>query len=98
MFAAKALSGGVGGGGVLALAALSGLADVDPITLSMAREAGAVVAAEYAAIVILVAAAANMTAKCGLAAFFGGVRFAAPLAAIAALAIFAAGSTALFLH
>lgn len=96
MLAAKLLSGGFGQGGLLGLAAVSGLADVDPITLSMARETGPSVTAAYAAVVILVAAAANAVAKCVLAAFFGGARFAAPLAATAALSVLAAGSAVLF--
>jgi len=98
MLAAKVLSAGFGEGSLLGLAALSGLADVDPITLSMAKDAGSSVAVEQAALVILVAAAANLVAKCALAASFGGMRFAAPLAAIASLAIVAAGSVALFLR
>ncbi|HWA88767.1 MAG TPA: DUF4010 domain-containing protein [Rhizomicrobium sp.] len=95
MLAAKLLSGGFGEGSLLGLAALSGLADVDPITLSMARDTGTTVTASYAAIVILVAAAANLVAKCALAVFFGGTRFAAPLIATAALGILAAGSVVL---
>lgn len=95
MLAAKVLAGGFGEGSLLGLAAVSGLADVDPITLSMARTTGTTVTASYAAIVILVAATANLTAKCALAAFFGGARFAAPLAATAALSVLA-GSVVLF--
>ena len=92
MLAAKLLSTGFGQGGLIGLAAASGLADVDPITLSMARETGTTLTAGYAAIVILVAAGANLVAKCVLAAFFGGARFSAPLAAIAALSFLAASA------
>jgi uncharacterized membrane protein (DUF4010 family) len=96
MLAAKLLSSGFGQGGLIGLAAASGLADVDPITLSMARETGTTLTAGYAAIVILVAAGANLIAKCALATFFGGPRFAAPLVAIATLSILAAGAVVLF--
>src|SRR5262249_3353713 len=71
MLAAKLRSGGFGQSGLIGLAATSGLADVDPITLSMARETGTTIAAGYAAIVILVAAGANLVAKSALAVFFG---------------------------
>jgi len=98
MLGAKLLSDGFGQGGLLGLAAASGLADVDPITLSMARETGTTLTAGYAAIVILVAAGANLIAKCALAIFFGGARFAAPLVAVAALSIVTAGTVVLFVR
>jgi hypothetical protein len=56
------------------------------------RRMGAAVTTEYAALAILMAAAANAVAKCAVAAFFGGARFAAPLAVTAVLGAFAAGA------
>jgi uncharacterized membrane protein (DUF4010 family) len=95
MFAAKLLSGTVGEAGLLGLGAISGLADVDPITLSMARSAGSAVTPAEAAAVILTAAGTNLAAKCALAIFFGGFRFARPLLATAILSV-AAASAATF--
>jgi uncharacterized membrane protein (DUF4010 family) len=92
MLAAKLLAGAMGESGLLGLGAVSGLADVDPITLSMARSAGSGVTFDEAASVILVAAGANLVAKCALAVFFGGTRLARPLLAVAALAAGAAGA------
>lgn len=40
-----------------------------------------------AAVVILVAAGANLVAKCALALFFGGMRFALPLIGTAILSM-----------
>ncbi len=79
--------------GLPALAFASGLVDVDPITLSTAK-LGQSVGYSYAALVILIAAGANLIAKCSLAWMFGGARLAMPLIAIAALA--GAGAAAAF--
>ena len=81
-----------GGAGLPTLAFVSGLADVDPITLSMAKMASQAIGYSYAAEVILIAAAANLLAKCVLAVAFGGWRLGAPLMAIAALASTAAAA------
>ncbi len=92
LLAAKLLSSAFGPGGVISLAAISGFADVDPITLSMAklsRDSGVV---GYAALAILTAAGTNLVAKCALAVFFGGLRFALPLIATAAVAALTAGA------
>ena len=72
------------------LGGLSGLLDVDPITLSMAEMARNGLTASLAAQTILVAAAANGLAKSVLAVIFGGARLGGILSA-AALAAFAAG-------
>ncbi len=90
MIASKWLLRVAGTGGVLALAAVSGLADVDPMTLSMGQAAGHSVAVGYAAIVVLVANAANLLARCVLGGIFGGVRFGLTLTAIAVAAAAAA--------
>lgn len=98
MLAAKWLTGMFGEGGLIGLAAISGLADVDPITLSMARQTGAGFAAGYAALVILTAALANLAAKCALGIYFGGWRFAGPLLAAAAASSIAGGAALLILQ
>lgn len=75
--------------GLLTLGGLSGILDVDPITLSMAGLADKGVAARFAAETILVAAAANGVAKAVLAQFFGGWRLGSILSAAALGAILA---------
>ncbi len=67
--------------GLLSLGGISGLLDVDPITLSMAdlaRTAGT--PAALASATILTAATANGLAKTVLAIIFGGARLGATLA------------------
>ena len=93
MVIAKLLLTAFGQSGLLPLAAVTGLADVDPITLSSARMLGTSLTAEAAALAILVAGGANLVAKAGVAVAVGGPRYGAPLAASAALAI-AAGAIA----
>ncbi len=72
--------------GLVPLAAVSGFVDVDPITLSVSRQAGQSVALPYAATVILVAGAANLVCKNALAIALGSREFAIYLTA-AALAV-----------
>jgi len=81
--------------GVYALSAVTGLMDVDPITLSMARLAGAGLSPAVAVAAILIAGAANMLAKSVLAFLFGGRRLGLTLGATAALA-FAGGAATYF--
>jgi len=85
-----------GQSGLFALAGLSGLLDVDPITLSMARLAGAGITPAVAAATILIAASANALSKSVLAVTFGGPRLGLALSAMALLA-FGAGA-AVFFH
>jgi uncharacterized membrane protein (DUF4010 family) len=54
---------------------LSGLADVDAITLSMASLAGTEVSHDLAVDAITLAAISNVIAKTGMAAFFGSRKF-----------------------
>ena len=77
------------------LAGVSGLLDVDPITLSMARLSGSGVAQSVAVAAILIAAAANATAKFVLASAFGGARLGLSLGACA-LAAGGAGALVYF--
>jgi uncharacterized membrane protein (DUF4010 family) len=80
---------------LFALGGVSGLLDVDPITLSMARLAGAGVTPAVATDTILIAAAANGLAKSVLAVAFGGVRLGMTLSGLALLA-FGGGAVAYF--
>lgn len=82
-----------GQGGLLALSGLSGLLDVDPITLSSANMVRDGMAAAPAAHAILVAAVANAGAKAVLGAGFGGLRMGLVLSAAALLSI---GAGAIF--
>ncbi len=91
MLATRLLAIAFGKPGLFALAFLSGLADVDPITLSMTGMAGHAAGETIAAATILIAVASNMLAKCLLAVMFGTARFAFRLAVIAAAGAACAG-------
>lgn len=69
--ASKLLGTGAGSLTLLPLAAVSGLVDVDPITISVARIAGGALPLRDAAQVILVAAAANLACKTAVAIALG---------------------------
>ncbi|OJU07876.1 MAG: hypothetical protein BGN85_08480, partial [Alphaproteobacteria bacterium 64-11] len=86
-----------GPGGLLALGGLSGLLDVDPVTLSMSRMTHTGLAPALAVATILIAAAANGLTKSVLAVAFGGWRLGLVLSGLA-LAAFAAGVAAWFLQ
>ncbi|HJZ44169.1 MAG TPA: MgtC/SapB family protein [Hyphomicrobiaceae bacterium] len=96
MMLAKALTLWTGTTTVMALAAASGIADVDAITLSMARLGRADLAVETAALAILLALGVNSVSKAVLATMTGGRNFGAMLVAGTALAI-AAGLGTLWL-
>jgi uncharacterized membrane protein (DUF4010 family) len=87
---AKLAGSGTNQLGLLPLAAVSGLVDVDPITLSVSRVAGQAVSFPYAAAVIIVAGGANLLCKTVLAALFGSRSFALCLGAAAFSAAVAA--------
>jgi uncharacterized membrane protein (DUF4010 family) len=91
MLLAKFFSGGESG--LFALGGLSGLLDVDPITLSMAKMANTGLASTIAVSTILIAATANGLAKSVLAIIFGGWRLGLKLSGLALLA-FGAGAAA----
>ncbi len=61
---------------LFALAALSGIADVDAITLSMARMAGSTITSSQAADAILIAACVNTIVKAAMATGVAGRRMA----------------------
>jgi uncharacterized membrane protein (DUF4010 family) len=83
-----------GAAGIYAVAAISGLADVDAITLSAGRQAAGL-GAFVAAAAVLIAAAANIAVKGALALLIGGR--ACGLPAIAAFAAIVAAGAAAFL-
>jgi uncharacterized membrane protein (DUF4010 family) len=87
MLLGRALKEWFGDTGVLALAATSGVADVDAITLSLARMSHDELSIRIAMMGIIIAAAANNLIKGGMAAFIGGnavgIRVGLPLLASA---------------
>jgi len=93
MLLAKFFSGGEDG--LLALGGLSGLLDVDPITLSMAKMANFGLSQSLAVSTILIALASNSVAKSVLAVVFGGWRLGMKLSAVALVAM-GAGALAYF--
>jgi uncharacterized membrane protein (DUF4010 family) len=90
---AKIVSERAGDAGVFAVAAVSGLADVDALTLSMTRLAPASVPAATAAIAIVIAAGVNTAVKAAMAATVGTARMGAIAGAVSAAAV-AAGAVA----
>ncbi|MFU8878710.1 MAG: MgtC/SapB family protein, partial [Wenzhouxiangellaceae bacterium] len=72
MLLGRALTEWYGDGGIYALAAASGIADVDAITLSLARMAGSQVVASTAALGILIASLVNSLVKATMAWSVGG--------------------------
>ena len=74
MLLGRALTEWFGDAGVYALAAASGIADVDAITLSLSRMGGAELAVSTAALGIVIAASVNSLFKAGMAGFIGGGR------------------------
>jgi uncharacterized membrane protein (DUF4010 family) len=96
MVAAKALTLWTGSTAVMALAAAAGLANVDAITLSMARLGRADLSVQTAALAILLALGVNSVSKAVLAVVAGGRAVGALVAAGTALAV-AAGLAGLWL-
>jgi len=88
MLLSKALNTWLGEGSVLMLAAVSGVSDVDAITLSLSRMSGSDLTLHVTVAGIVIAAAVNSVVKAGLAAVIGGrqlaVRAGLPLLASAA--------------
>ncbi|NKI36115.1 MgtC/SapB family protein [Wenzhouxiangella sp. XN79A] len=84
----KALTEWFGDAGVYLLAAASGVADVDAITLSLSRLSRDSLALDVAVLGIVIAASVNSLVKAGMAMTVGGValgrRVAIPLASAAA--------------
>jgi len=80
---------------VLAVAAITGLTDVDAVALSVPLLAPATISLEFAAQAVLAAVGVNICAKAAYAIMLGGGRFGAAFAA-PSLAAGAAGALALF--
>lgn len=73
--------------GIVAVAAISGTADVSPITLAAAREAAeGAIATSLAALAVIAAVVANFAVKGGIAALGAGRAFGARVLAVFALA------------
>jgi len=90
---AKLVATYVGNAGVFLLSAISGIADVDALTLSMARLSSVQISAADAVAAILIAASVNTASKAAIAAFIGGARLGGIVGVASALAIAALGIT-----
>ena len=95
---AKLATDYLGAGGLFALAALTGLVDVDPIVLSASRLAGGSIDASNAVLAILIAAGANILGKSIIAVSAGGIRFGLPLAVSGAIAFLVSLAVWLFIR
>lgn len=95
MLAGKAAAAWFGPAGLSALGAMSGILDVDPITLTMARNVQAGADPAFGASVILLAALTNAGAKTVMGSAFGGLRLGLLLTASMAAAV--AGGSLVFL-
>ena len=87
MVLSRALSDRYGDTGIYLLAAVSGLADVDAITLSLANMASEDLATSTAALAILIAAFVNAWVKTGLAWGIGGLRLGSRVGASTLLVV-----------
>jgi uncharacterized membrane protein (DUF4010 family) len=83
------LTASAGARGLYLLAAASGVADVDALTLSVSRLAGSQIAIGDATTAILLAIGVNTAAKAAMAAYLGGRRIGATVGAISAVAVIA---------
>ncbi|MBM4108801.1 MAG: MgtC/SapB family protein [Phycisphaerae bacterium] len=87
----------LGSAGLLAVAALSGLTDMDAITLSSSRLAHSGELAHDAALdSIVVASMSNLVFKTGIAGVLGGWRLLARVGAVAAVLLLASAAVVLF--
>lgn len=87
LFAVELARRYLGDGGVYVMAAISGLADADAITLSLSKLSTAGLDVTVAADGILIAAVANSLFKLALAVVIGGLPIAARMAPFALLAV-----------
>lgn len=85
----------VGNAGVLLVAAVSGVADVDAVTISMARLGGGRIPIDVAVQAIALAVGVNSIAKSAMAGWAGGARIGTYVSVASALAVLA-GAAALF--
>ncbi|HVZ68158.1 MAG TPA: MgtC/SapB family protein [Rhizomicrobium sp.] len=96
--ASKLFAAQIGELSLLPLAAVTGLADVDPITLSVSQMVPKDVTVGVAAMAILIAAAANGATKLGLAVSFAPGRVGRILGSAGILAILAGIVAAIFVR
>ncbi len=89
LLAAHFVQSALGHAGVLLLAAASGVADVDAVTISMARLAGGGLDVAIASQAIALTVAVNTSAKAAMAGWVGGVAIGKPVALISAASILA---------
>lgn len=89
MLVAKAMADHASAAGLYLLAAVSGIADVDALTLSMARFAGGQVSLWDAGVAILTAASVNTASKAAMAAAVGGRSLGLLVGGVSAAAIVA---------
>jgi uncharacterized membrane protein (DUF4010 family) len=87
MLTARLLHWALGNLGVLIVAGISGLADVDAATISMARMAGSAVELDTAAQGIMIAVAINTIAKAVMTSWVGGWTIGARVIGISAVAL-----------
>lgn len=87
MLVAKAMTDRANAAGLYLLAAASGIADVDALTLSMARFAGGQVTLHDACTAILIAASVNTASKAAMAAAVGGRSLGLLVGGVSAVAI-----------
>lgn len=80
-------SASLGQAGTLTLAAVSGLVDVDAVTLSMVRLSGTSIPADVVAQAVLLAVGANTASKAAMAVVAGGRTFGLIVAAVSTLAL-----------
>ncbi|HEX2839871.1 MgtC/SapB family protein [Hyphomicrobium sp.] len=92
MLVAKLLTEKAGTAGLYLLAAASGIADVDALTLSMARFAGGQVGLIEAGTAILIAASVNTVAKSAMATSIGGARLGLLVGGVSAASLAALAS------
>jgi uncharacterized membrane protein (DUF4010 family) len=90
-FVSRFLIAKLGSASLLGVAAVSGIADLDAITLSAAQLSQHAVARETAAIAILIAAAVNLVTKAALALTSGTRLYGISLATFTAIAIVSGG-------
>jgi uncharacterized membrane protein (DUF4010 family) len=95
MFAAEIVQDRVGDAGVLIVAGVSGIADVDAINISMSRLGGRQIGLETATQAVALAVGVNTLAKAAMAASVGGKTIAAYVGGASVLACAAAAGAVL---
>lgn len=98
MVLTKVLSASAGPQGLYLVAAASGVADVDALTLSVSRLAGSQIGIVDGTTAILLAIAVNTAAKAAMAAYLGGRRMGVTISAASAVAILALAAVHILLR